>query len=79
MTHKYHVEDSHVGCLPENIATFRTKREATDFLRHEVDERREQGFRLTGNLRTAYFSDGSAARIFIARCDDPRCEWEDDA
>jgi hypothetical protein len=82
MTHHWHLEDSHVGCLPDSIIIFDTKKEAVDFLRGEIAS--EQAFLaecdlppLRGTLRSGYF-EGGTRRIFIERCDDPRCEWEED-
>lgn len=77
MTHRYHVEASHVGCLPVGVATFATKADATDFLAFIVADERDLGRALTGSLKRGHFSDQATFRIFIERCADPQCEWED--
>lgn len=77
MSHRWHLESSVVGCLPDGRDTFQTKKAALSALKFEIDEVRLLGFKPTGSLKSGYFSDGPA-RLFIERCDDPTCEWEDD-
>ena len=79
MPHKWHVEDSFVGCLPDELDVFATKREATDFLRATIGNEQEIlracGLPLfEGTLRAGYYHSGPR-RIFIEPCDDPQCEW----
>lgn len=74
--HRWHVEDSFVGCLPDGLTTFPTLGEALDFLQADVAEQRANGAILNGSLARRYFTEG-ARRIFIERCEDPACEWEE--
>lgn len=78
MTHRYHVECSYAGCLPEAISPCATKREATDLLRDLVAEERDGDTPMRGSLASGWFQSTGTFRIFIERCDDPQCAWEDD-